>query len=391
MGLSLARTSRAQLWWAAKLPPVVALQALGAVTAGVPAGRGLSLMAATFVSAIGIAVGSHLVNDWSDIDADAAAGKPNVLAQLSGPARSSLVAAAGLVGAVPWAIVGPGVASIAILVALGISTIAYSCPPIRLKGRGLAGILADAANAHVLPAMFVLILMGEAGTRTGWWTVATVAALAWATGFGVRSIVVHQRIDVAGDRTAGVRTFVATHRGRNVRDIGLTAFKLELLGLVGLVAATAATAPFVAAFSAVYLLFWCAYRRHSTVPLDPLPSAREAWMPLAEYYEVWPAATLALHLAVQDVGWWPLPVAFGAAFAATVAKQAVDLVRMMRSVLGELARMVDFACWRFRVSWYDGRMSRVRYSSKDSLIRGWLFCRRQGRRARRHVKARLHP
>ncbi|MGI8936843.1 MAG: UbiA family prenyltransferase [Iamia sp.] len=391
----LARLTRAQLWWSSKLLPVAGLGALGALTAQVEPGRGLVLLVATLVSAIGLAGASHLVNDWSDVAADAAAGRPNVLEPVSTGGRFALVALTTALGGAPWFVVGIDLLPAAVLVALAVLTVAYSAPPLRLKGRGLAGVLADAANAHVLPAAFVLLLMGEAGVQTGWWSLATTAALIWASGFGVRSIVVHQRIDRDADRAAGVSTFVATHRDRAVRDVGLAAFRVELVGLVGLGIVLAGTAPLVVALLAAYLALWVGHRRFGATPLDPLPRHPDGWMPLAEFYEVWPALLLALQLCLVDLGWWPLPVALVILFAGAVAKQASDLGVMLgalgrdvaRSFEAHVARPTRAALLRFRGWWFDGWPSRSWYHGGMARVRYWpgQAARRQGRRFRRIV------
>jgi hypothetical protein len=91
--------------------------------------------------------------------------------------------------------------------------VAYAVPPLRLKERGLAGIVADASYAHVLPALVAWVTFGgDANTLGGMITVGVLAA--WTLPLGMRHLLRHQYDDLDRDRLAGARTF-AVRRGRD--------------------------------------------------------------------------------------------------------------------------------------------------------------------------------
>ncbi|MDQ2772561.1 MAG: UbiA family prenyltransferase, partial [Bacteroidota bacterium] len=243
-GLRLARASE---WWAYKFAPLLGTAYATVVLARVPLAPLLpqvlllllaSTVGATFVS---------LLNDWTDRADDAAAGKTNRLAHKSagfvtGALGLCVVAGLGFGGyfwrASPLGSLLYGGAWLAYAL--------YSLPPFRLKVRGLAGVLADAAGAHLLPHLFTAVLLSAwAGwPAAGAWLLAVGG---WALGAGIRNILWHQLGDEAADRRAGVRTFVVKQGAARAKMVAASvALPLELLGLVSLLWQLAAALPLLA-------------------------------------------------------------------------------------------------------------------------------------------------
>ena len=411
---------RAQLWWSAKVLPLIGIASLSALAAGTSASDGLPRLAALLVSAAGLGAYAHVVNDWADIEADEAAGKANLAAAAGPGVRGGLVAAALVVGLAPWLVVDLRVELLALLAALVALPLVYSARPIRLKGRAAAGAIADAANAHVVPIAFAMLLLADPGDQDGRWRFAFAGALVWSFGLGIRSILVHQLADEASDRAARVRTFVVRHGPVRTVVVGRRAFGIELVGLAGLAAATALLAPGAAAFFAAYLGLWVIALKWDTRPYNPVPRQKDAWMPLTEWYEVWPALAFAAALVVGSADWWPLPVAVCVLFASAVLKQGRDLLELVRiglvelwallrvvvvrswflllTLLGALRNLANRVGWQvrkvpwhLRVLWYDGPVGRARYAAKRGITRVWLFFRHQARRFRRIVLRRPPP
>ena len=140
----------------------------------------------------------HLVNDFSDREADRVAGKRNVLATLSERKARTLVLAAAAVGialALPyWQ--QPGVI-VSLISAYALAAF-YSLPPLRLKERGAAGLIAATAAQRTLPCLVVFYAMN-------FWDWTAVALCALNTLIGVRHIVVHQILDARDDARAGTK------------------------------------------------------------------------------------------------------------------------------------------------------------------------------------------
>jgi len=383
---------RGHIWWSAKVLPLIGAAALGAMAAGTPAADGIPRLAALLVSAAGLGAYAHLVNDWADIEVDAQAGKANLVGLVAPWARIGLVAASLCLGLAPWVFVSLGGGLRALLGSLVVLPLLYSARPLRLKARAAAGVLADALNAHVVPVAFSAALLAEAGHLDGAGRTAVAAAAVWALGFGVRSILVHQLGDETADRAARVRTFVVRHGVHRAVVVGRRAFGIELVGVAGVLVSLAVLAPGVLVFFGTYLAIWLLARDWSAHPYLPVPRDRTAWMPLSEFYVVWPAMAFAVALVVGSEDWWPLLAGIVVVFAPAVWKQTVDLAdllvaagKTLGSGLHWVAWRLRDAAWRARVLWYDGWLGRVRYAAKRGVTRVWLFWRRQGRRFRRIV------
>lgn len=337
---------RSQLWWAPKLLPVLAAATMAALTAIAEPAPTLVRLGAMLVSAVGLAAAAHLVNDWADIGSDAAADKPNMVAAISPLQRMTLIAATYSWGIAPWLLVRPGSAAIALLGLLVVLPMIYSVRPLRLKGRGLLGVIADALNAHVAPTAFAFVLVVEQGTATAGWKLAFAGALVWSFGFGVRGILNHQSVDRSNDRLANVQTFVVRRGRRATLRLGWLALYIEIAGLVAMAVAVGMTAPWAAAVLVAYLGLWLLDRRWESRPFHPVPDRSDAWMPLAEFYEVWPLVVFTIALCAHDTGWWPLPIAVLVGFRRPVAKQTSDLAALLSHVFKDLRTTGAWAGWR---------------------------------------------
>ena len=81
----------------------------------------------------------------------------------------------------------------------------YSVPPVRLKIRGLWGVIADACGGQLLPTLWTAACVSRGfGVPVGW-----LALLGgWAFVLGLRGILSHQLRDLQADRASAVDTFV---------------------------------------------------------------------------------------------------------------------------------------------------------------------------------------
>lgn len=200
---------RPQQWWNHKIPPLLAAAAL-VIAASDRTDDWLEIrdLVLFLLASIGIAAFGHVVNDLADLGPDRAAGKRNVLSLVGTPARVGLVLGTLVVGLVPFRWLSPGPVTLGLLAAEVLLLVVYSVPPVRLKERGVLGLLADASYAYVLPlALTMSVFSGlPGGPAIG--AVVWVPVLVWALLSGIRGILWHQVLDVDNDRRAGVRTLV---------------------------------------------------------------------------------------------------------------------------------------------------------------------------------------
>jgi hypothetical protein len=225
---TLTDIARAGEWWEYKLVPIFAMFYATALISGAPL-HSLWLAAVTLLAAlVPGAIYVSVVNDLTDREEDAAAGKRNRLAGKSAPAAALLLAlpiAAGI--AFMWLWRDDPLLLIPYLAAWFAFSL-YSLPPFRLKARGVAGVFADASGAHLFPTFLAVALAYRAsGTEPN--AVWLTATSLWALAYGLRGILWHQLLDADADRTAAVRTFVAENpRQYIVRLARYVVFPVEI-------------------------------------------------------------------------------------------------------------------------------------------------------------------
>lgn len=288
----LAAVARVTEWWGYKFAPILATgfatALLGNHSILAIAGRLLLLLlaltaAATYVS---------LLNDWTDRADDHAAGKTNRLAHTSAGRFAALLGTCLAVGAGFTAYFWHEGRAVCLLY-LGTWVVysLYSLPPFRLKARGLAGVLADAAGAHLFPQLLAaaLVLRWTQQPASGAWLAAVGV---WASSSGVRNIIWHQLSDAENDALAGVSTFV-TRSGalRACRVAEWLAFPLEVLALLALLLLGSHLAPVLALalYGGLVLVRGLGWKQTLVIAK---PGPRQHIL-LNEYYEVfYPLALL---------------------------------------------------------------------------------------------------
>ena len=185
--MSFIRTIRASEWWGYKLAPLLAI---GYATA-MKSGKSLLeaspyLLYIMLAMALGAAYVS-VINDITDMKEDLAIGKKNRMAGVA-PSRRWLFPAAALVaGAAYIATFYPHVLIMALAVMPWIAFSCYSIPPVRLKKRGIPGVLADASGAHIFTSLFIVASMSYyTGEPIDWIWFGAVGV--WALCYGLRGI-----------------------------------------------------------------------------------------------------------------------------------------------------------------------------------------------------------
>ncbi|QHJ07963.1 UbiA family prenyltransferase [Hymenobacter busanensis] len=243
----MATVARITEWWIYKFAPILAICFATALLAHhsiwAISGRLLLLLLALTVAATYVS----LLNDWTDRADDLAAGKANRLARASVGRFTTLLGVCIATGAgfmVYFWHVGQAVC----LLYLGTWVVytLYSLPPFRLKGRGLAGVLADAAGAHFFPQLLATALV-VCWTQQPWPPLWLATVGIWALASGLRNIIWHQLSDAVNDAQVGLSTFVTRNGTRRARLLAeWFLFPLEVLALLTLLFWAGHVAPVVA-------------------------------------------------------------------------------------------------------------------------------------------------
>lgn len=104
----------------------------------------------------------------------------------------------------------------------------YSIPPIRLKNRGIWGVMADASGAHLFPILFLFAAIQQHQFQA---TTAVLIGLNVVC-FGLRGILWHQFSDKQNDLNAGVVTLVTTYNNAKIKRTAKGLLMVECITLI---------------------------------------------------------------------------------------------------------------------------------------------------------------
>lgn len=295
-GHGFTQTLRAGEWWEFKLAPLFAVVYATAYLLELPLASLWPLFILALAALVPGAAYVSVLNDLTDLEEDLASGKANRLVGRSRAFVAGLLLCCilpGLAVALYWR---KDTLLLALYLAAWAAFTLYSVRPIRLKSRGLAGLLADAAGAHLFPTLLVVVLVfrwGGASLDPLWLAAVGV----WSLGLGLRGNLWHQITDVSNDERVGLRTFASRHKITSLRRLGnFFIFPAELTALAALLARLQSPAALL--FLLLYLLLeWSRRRMWKTGLVVVVPRERSSILML-EYYEVFfPLALLIASTA----------------------------------------------------------------------------------------------
>lgn len=212
-----ARRLRLANPWRFKVPALMAIPYFMLLTnAGSNVTAYVSILL-SYCTIIGLAGLAYLFNDLGDREIDQKAGKENTLAGMAKSRIALLCGFFALLALGPWFWFPMDQWSF-VLLGCEISLFyLYAFPPFRLKERGLAGVVADALYAHLLPALLAantFYLIGE--KQFSAFLPYLLALSGWQFFLGVRNILLHQLSDQSADEGSGVNTVVTRYGSKRV-------------------------------------------------------------------------------------------------------------------------------------------------------------------------------
>ncbi|MEZ5321579.1 MAG: UbiA family prenyltransferase [Microthrixaceae bacterium] len=350
---------RSEQWWDYKIPPLIGAATIAWLVhpSGElrTSGRFAIALGLFLLSAVGTAAFGHVLNDLCDVEVDAAADKHNGLTRFAPATRMLFAITALAVGVAPWVWLPRSGVALGLLGAEVALLTAYSAEPVRLKRRGVLGVLADALYAYVLPILLAMVTFSGA-PRSSPATIACYSLVArWMFLVGLRGIAVHQLDDLRADRRAGVRTLaLALGADRVIRTAGT----LVVLEAVTVVATFAILSWITSSVLSIVLLTLYVLYRSIQLKLMWSPRVRLASLRWAEQrvrilgftlinelLERWLAPTALVIAAVRTPTLVPVVVLYLFAFEnafVLVARQdvhvwpaALDRVRFARQVAAD--------------------------------------------------------
>lgn len=266
----------------------------------------------------------YLSNDVADREADRKSGKPNATLDLSITRVTLLFGLFGAAALLPWILFVPIDHICVTLLLLEFLLFAvYVVPPLRLKERGLLGLVTDALYAHANPALlaaYTMYLVTGKSYPHARWLLGSLSA--WQFFVGMRNILQHQITDAGHDRAAGTVTWV-TRAGEPAAAqlLRTVVTPLEVLGFAVWLAVASSAIPALAAVFIIHVVAMSLAIRHYAGGIlnQPLPEMLAlflddffvGWMPLvvlgALCVSDWRmAALLLVHVVIFQDRLWPL-------------------------------------------------------------------------------------
>lgn len=290
---------RPRAWWFNKVPLSILLVLL--LIDGEPlTSSALAALVGVIAVVCCVANYGYALNELFDVDEDRRGGRANVATAVS-RARMWSIIALSAAGALLMAVLLAGLAGGALTAAELLLPLAYSIPPLRLKERGWLGVVADAAAAHVYPALLALLVVQYLSIRSYALPFLLTVGI-WSVAVGLRGILSHQLQSDEHDRAANLPTVV--HRYGHATIESLVVFGLlpiELAAFCGAILQSQATTLFKTAWL-VFVLYEFLKFKLNAFPVVVFRREGQPHLPFVDegFYKVWGPLALALDAALSD-------------------------------------------------------------------------------------------
>lgn len=323
---------RAPEWSHSKIPVLLAvpLYYFALYPQTLTFGYQLKMLAVYFAFASLYGAFGYAINDFSDIEADKAAGKEKLIfAMAPGQALLAIIGLAVL-GLIPFLLMGLNWTLVTILLVAYLLAASYSLKPLRLKERGGLGLLTAALTQRCMPLLVLLPLLDiPVGLLFLW------VALGMLT--GLRYILVHQILDSQSDLKTGIRTFALENGDLAVLLVYLV-LAIELMVLVRILLPLLLGRSWILLVLAIYLLktaaVWLALNRY--VGQSFILSFHHA--PLEDFYNIYLVLILLMVLVAADPRWlWILLATLLYLVPAILDKLGLPLL-YLKAKLGKVRR-----------------------------------------------------
>ncbi|HEY4111638.1 UbiA family prenyltransferase [Puia sp.] len=321
------KTIRASEWWGYKVAPLLAIGYATAMKSGKSLAESspylLYIMLAMVLGAAYVSV----INDITDMEEDLAIGKKNRMAGVAPSRRWIFPAVALVAGAAYIATFYPHVLIMALAAMPWIAFSCYSIPPIRLKKRGIAGVLADASGAHIFTSLFIVASMSHyTGQPIDW--IWFFAVGLWALCYGLRGILWHMFFDRENDIASGTPTYATKVDPQSFRGREWMILVVEMIALGAMLWRIGKPLPVI--FLVFYLLFamasWRKLGFRMVIILMPPGYPYPYLIFLADFYQVFLPIALLLRAALVFRYDWIVLIVHGVLFS-------YGIYRLLRSSL----------------------------------------------------------
>jgi 4-hydroxybenzoate polyprenyltransferase len=340
---SIATLGRVDNWWYSKVAPAIAISFCSALLYRVAAwdiARSVLLIAL-----VGLCAGSygHIINDIFDIEVDRNAGKRNHMERFSPPQHLLFCLATLALGFTFSALAAPSPASFLLLAAEFLLPTIYSVPPLRLKSRGVLGLVCDSFGSHMMPCLYVTSIMAfHAPTAALVHTPRSIAFITvtaiWALVLGLTGILIHQFEDRENDLRSNIETFATVRAFAPMRRPIHLFFAVELAAITTMIVLLLPVAPAIAIAAAVFAIALATKLQAQWQNVRPSnPETLFQWWQLTHpFYETYLPLAASIQCAILYPPLAVFPVAQLAAFASSFRLQGLELLAAWHQIASYL-------------------------------------------------------
>lgn len=227
-GSIIIQPFRADDWWTSKASLLMGFVYLFALWFHISFEQFIPLAVFSILVIAGFASFGYLTNDFFDKEKDKQSGKRNFLLDKSISYQiGSMIVSISLI-VIPWFFLPSTALSYWLIAAQLVLFLVYSCPPIRLKEKGAAGVLVDSLYAHAVPTILAAYTFFLASSISVPYTEFAILFL-WQLMSGARNILIHQLEDKSSDKTSETKTFAGSVDPKRILQILQAVISLELI------------------------------------------------------------------------------------------------------------------------------------------------------------------
>jgi len=290
---------RSQEWWAYKLTPLLAIGYATALMSPIPLYSVALWMAFLLSSLVVGAIYVSVINDITDLEEDLASGKSNRIQNVPPKLRWIIPAACVLTGLIFGFFIYPDILSCALYLGSWVIFSLYSIKPVRLKNRGIMGVLADGCGSHVFTSLLMVSSMSYATHQQINWIWFTAIGL-WALCYGLRGILWHQFADRDNDIKVNLNTYASKIEPKNFKYQTRVLIIIELFALAVILYEISIIYTLVA----MVLYFILVYIRYRYLADQVIIIMRLNDKPfqilMADYYQLFLPLTLLIFAVYRD-------------------------------------------------------------------------------------------
>ena len=225
MKLSPHFVQRTKDWWKPKAGNILAILYISAYHFQLKADIFLVSLLPSILTIFGIGLTAYWINDWVDLPTDRVLNKKNFLINLTHKQQILFLIFALICSILPWLFLPKTEVTIYLLTLEFVLITTYSLRPLRLKTKGLIGVIADALYAQALPTVLAFYTFSLLKIDTfDKFPITFLLLFLWQFFAGLYNICLHQFEDLPNDKKSLTKTWALQMGKSKIRRLMLSIF-----------------------------------------------------------------------------------------------------------------------------------------------------------------------